>query len=135
MRCPIFWFLPVAHIAEPPRRAHFGFFSAHLVADLFLLGKNFLILLVIRRANGRRALEHHVFNQMCDAGDAGAFIRTADVRDPAARDGRIIVSLDHEQSHSIAQRSFNDANFLGGKRGREYELKNGKGKDGQGVFN
>ena len=134
MERPIFRLLPIIHLAKPPGCPHLGFFGPHLVADFFLLGENFLIFLVVSRANGRRAFEHHVFEQVRDPGDAGAFIRAADVRDPAPGDGRIIVSFDHEQRNAVGESFFNDVNFLSGGRCHERELQNRNGKEGQGVF-
>jgi len=82
-----------------------------------------LILLVIRCADGGRAFEHHVLEQMGDAGDAGAFICAADMRDPATCDGGIVVAFDHQQRHAIGEGFFHDVNFLGGERCDERELR------------
>ena len=60
----------VVDFAAAIRRAHLPLLLAHLVADAFLLGDDFEVLLVILRADGRRALEHHVLEEVRDAGHA-----------------------------------------------------------------
>jgi hypothetical protein len=44
-----------------------------------------------------------VLEEVRDAGDAGAFVGTADVRHPAARDRGIVVAFDEEQLHAVGQ--------------------------------
>ena len=68
---------------------------------------------------------------MRDAGDAGAFVGTADVRDPAAGDRRIVMALDQQQPHAVGQGFFDDGNLLGEERpGAEQ----GKSQDAKGKL-
>ena len=113
--------LQVIDLATPPRRAHLRLLQAHRIAQLLLLGDDPQILLVILRAHRRRALEHHVLEEMRDARDAGPFIRAADVGNPAAGDGGIVVPFDHEHAHSVGQGFFDDGDLLRLQRKDERE--------------
>ena len=106
----------VLDFPAPPHRAHLRLLGAHQVADAFLLGHDLEILFVILRADGGRALEHHVLEQMRDAGDARPLVARADARDPATRDGRFIRPLDHEQTHAVGQRALDHRDLLGAER-------------------
>jgi hypothetical protein len=93
-----------------------GFSLAHLVAQLFLPGDDAQILLVIGGAERGRAFEHHVLEQVRDAGDAGPLVRAARVGHPTAGDGRVIVSLHEQHTHAVGKLFFDDGNFLGQER-------------------
>ena len=105
-------FHQVVNFAPAIGGAHFGLLDPHLVADLLLFGQDFLVLLVILRADGLRSLEHHVLEEMGGAGDAGSLVGRAHVRDPAARDRRRIVALDHQQLHPVGERDFGHRHLL-----------------------
>ena len=111
-RGPVFRLQQVVNLSAADLAAHLGFLVAHFVADFFLRGENLQIVFCIGGADGRRALEHHVFKQMRHAGDAGALVGAADVRDPAAGDARLVVVLDEQEFHAIAKIGFDNRNWL-----------------------
>ena len=92
--------------------AHLAFFQAHFIAHAFLRGDDFQVLLIVLSADGGRPLEHHVLEEVRNAGDAEAFVGAPDVRHPAARDGRFIVPFDQQKPHPIAEILLDDGDFL-----------------------
>ncbi len=104
----------VVDFPAPVGGAHQGLFVANLSAHLFLLGDDFEVLFKILGANRRGPLEHHVLEQVRDAGDARPFVGAADVRDPAAGDGRVVVPLDHQDPEAVGQRTLQDLDLLSG---------------------
>ena len=100
------------------RRAHLALLLAHLIADAFLGGNDLQVFLVILGADGGRSLEHHVLEEVSDAGDAQAFIRAAGMRHPPARDGRLVVPLDQQQPHAVGQGFLDHRHLLGRQRQR-----------------
>ena len=102
----------VVDLAAPEGQAHLGLLPAHGVAHHFLLLDDLGVALGIARADGRRALEHHVLEEVRDTGDAGPLVHAADARHPAAGDGRRVVPLDHEQLHAVGERALLDRHLL-----------------------
>src|ERR1017187_10348170 len=74
--------------------------------------------LIVLSADGGRPLEHHVLEEVRNAGDAEAFVGASDVRHPAARDGRFIVPFDQQKPHPIAELLLDDGDFLRRQRQR-----------------
>ena len=60
----------------------FAIEGADLLLQRFLLVDDLEIALDVRRADRRRSLEHHVLEEMRHAGDSGALVGGADLRDP-----------------------------------------------------
>ena len=81
--------------------AHLGFLHPHLVADAFLLSNDFHVALRILGSDGGGALEHHVFEQVSDAGDTGTFVGAADMGHPAPGYARVIVALEQEHFQPV----------------------------------
>ena len=102
----------VVDLAAPQGQPHLGLLPAHGVAHHFLLINDLGVALGIARADGRRALEHHVLEEVRDAGDAGALVDAADARHPSAGDGRRVVPLDHEQFHAVGERALINRHLL-----------------------
>src|SRR6185295_2062568 len=67
---------------------------------------------IVLRPESGRAFEHHVLEEMGNAGDAGPFVGAADVGHPAAGDGRIVVALDHEDAKAVGQSLLDDIDFF-----------------------
>ena len=108
----VFRLLQVVYLPAPPGGAHLRHLLAHPLANPFLFGDDFEVLLVVLGADRRRAFEHHVLEQVRHAGDTGPFVGAADVRHPAARDGRFIVPLHHQQLHPIGKLLLDDRDLL-----------------------
>ena len=106
----------IVRLAPADSDAQLVFLRPHLVAHLLLGGDDLLVALVVLRAEGGRALEHHVLEKVGDAGDAGALVGAADVRDPAAGDARFVVPDDEQELHAVGQFLFDDGNLLRLKR-------------------
>ena len=111
--------LHVLDVTPTPRGAHEHFLLADLIAELLLRVDDLEVLLVILGAERGRALEHHVLEEMRDARDAGPLVRAADMRDPSASNGRVIVPLDHEDAKTIGQRFLDDVHLLRRRDGDE----------------
>ena len=52
-------------------------------------------------ADGLAAFEHHVLEEMADAGNAWPFVGGADMSDPPGADGGQLGALDHEKIHPV----------------------------------
>ena len=102
----------VIDFAPPQGQTHFTLLQAHGIAHLLLLFDDLGVALGIARANGRRTLEHHVLEEVRDAGDARPLVHAADARHPAAGDGGRAVSLDHQQFHAVGEGAFLDRYLL-----------------------
>ena len=102
----------VVDLTAPQSQTHLGFLPAHGVAHHFLLLDDLGVALGVARADGRRALEHHVLEKVRDAGDAGALVDAADARHPSAGDGGRVVPLDHEQFHAVGERALINRHLL-----------------------
>ena len=91
-----------------------------LVADRLLLGPILRILGGIAGADGVGALEHHVLEEVADAGDARSFVDAPHLRHPAGADDIRLVAPRHEQKlHAVGQGKLLDGHLLGqdGRRG------------------
>ena len=97
-------------------RAHLPLLPAHFIADAFLRGNNLQVFLVILGADVRRPFEHHVLEQVRDTGDAQPFVGAPDVRDPAARNAWLIMTLHQQEPHPVREMLLDYRNLLGGQR-------------------
>ncbi len=79
------------------------FLLADLCLELIEPGDDLKVSLDVFGSEGVRALEHHVFKQVRDAGDARALIDGADPGDPTAGDVRITLARDQQQSHAVVE--------------------------------
>ena len=70
----VFRLLQVINDAAAILGAHLPFFTAHVIADALLGGEDPQVFLVILGANGGRSFEHHVLEEMRNAGDAWPFV-------------------------------------------------------------
>ena len=129
-RCLVLRLLPVVNLTAPPGRAELDLLGAHFFTHLLLCIDDLQILRVILRADGLGALEHHVLEQMRDARAAGLLIRAADVRHPAAGDGRLVMPLDEEEVEAVGKGLFHDGNFL--RAHRQGERGHGKQNEREG---
>ena len=84
--------------------------AVQAVQDLLLLG-------IVRRADGPGALEHHVLEEVGDAGDAGPLVGAAHAGHPPGGDGGGVVALHHEQPQAVGQGHLldRDVGLLGGQ--------------------
>jgi len=57
-----------------------------------------------------------VLEEVSDAGHPQPFVRAPDMRNPSARDSRLIVPLDQQKPHSVRKRLFDDRDLLGRQR-------------------
>ncbi|OQA30278.1 MAG: hypothetical protein BWY56_02534 [Acidobacteria bacterium ADurb.Bin340] len=87
--------------------------------DLVLEVVQLRIPLGIARADGRGPLEHHVFEEVGQARDAGAFVGASHPGHPAAGDGGLIVPFHHQEAHAVGKGVFLDGNGLGQQRRRD----------------
>ncbi len=85
----------------------------HGAAQLFLLGDDLKILGVVPGANRRRAFEHHVLEQMRNAGDARMFVGAAHVRHPTTGNRGIVRALDQQHAHAVGQGLLDHRHLLG----------------------
>ncbi len=92
--------------------AHDLVLGLHLDAELVELRHDRGFLLVVRGADRRAALEHHVFEEVGDPGGADLLVDRADVGHPARRDGRAVVAFDHQKLHAVVQKNLLDG-YLG----------------------
>ncbi len=105
--------------------AHDLVLGLHLETELIELSHDLCLSFVVRCADGRAALEHHVFEEMGDAGGPDLLVDRPDVGDPAGRDGWALVAFDHQNFHAVVQKDLLDG-YLGllgcdGKRAEQHE--------------
>ena len=120
----------VVDLAAAPGRAHLRLLGPHLVAQLLLLGDDLEVPLRVLRAERRRPLEHHVLEEVADAGDADALVDAADLRDPAGGDRRLVGALDEEELHPVREDVLLGLDFLGRGGASEEEGRGGGGDEG-----
>ena len=84
-----------------------------LVPDGLLFGAILRVTLGIAGADRVGALEHHVFEEVADTGDAGPLIDAPHPGDPAGTDDVGLVATRHEQKpHAVVEREFLDGDLL-----------------------
>ena len=87
-----------------------------LSLDRVELGDDVEVLADVRGADGVRALEHHVLEEMRDSGDAGTFVDRPHSSDPPGRDIRIAGTGYQQDLESVLELVLDDRNFLGQHR-------------------
>jgi hypothetical protein len=115
-RTLVFGFGEIVDLAPPqplPQQAHLG---AHGLAQLLLLGDQPEIGGEVLGPQDVGALEHHVFEEVGEAGDAGPFVDRAQVSHPAGGDGGGVVALHQESPHAVGQGVLPDLWGLGAAR-------------------
>ena len=66
----------------------------------------------VLRPHRVRPLEHHVFEEMRDAGDPGALVYGAHLGDPAGRHVRVAGSRDEQQRQAVVELMLDDIHLL-----------------------
>jgi len=102
----------VGDIPSAQRGPELGLLETDFVTQALLLLHDLAVLDGIFGAQGRGALEHHVFKEMGDAGHPRLFIRGPHVGHPTARDARFSGTLHHQQLHAIGEGLLVDWNLL-----------------------
>ena len=101
-----------------------------LDADLLLerveLGDDLQVLLDVGRADRVRPLEHHVLEEMRNAGDAGPLVHRADPGDPSGGHVRIPRPGHEQERHPVVELVLDDAHLLSRGGGRQ-EQKHAQG--------
>jgi len=88
----------VAHVLRRPRVV------VDCVAQRLLARAELGIALGVLRADGVRALEHHVLEEVRDARDAGALVDAADLREPSCAYGvRLVRARDEQELHPVVE--------------------------------
>ena len=81
--------------------------------DLVLQVVQLPVPLRVPGADGARALEHHVLEQVRDTGHAGGLVGAAHAGHPAQGDGGLVVAFHHHQPHAVREGLLDDGNCLG----------------------
>ena len=115
--------LEVPDLAAAQLLAHHRHLRAHRLAELLLLLDQLDVLRVVLRADRLRALEHHVLEEVADAGDAGPLVHRADVGGPAGGDRGRVVLLVEQEAHAVREGDLADLDLrvLGGRGARGEE--------------
>src|SRR5262249_40726571 len=69
-------------------------------------------LVELLRAVLRRPVEHHVLEEVADAGDAGALVARADLEEGVEADDRRVVVGDHPDAQAVGEASLQDGEEL-----------------------
>ena len=87
------------------------------------------ILLDVPRPDRLRPLEHHVLEEMRDAGDAGPLVHGADLGHPAGRHVRVAGPGNQQQGQAVVEPMLDHVDLLGagGPRQRQEDRKNPPG--------
>ena len=97
--------------------------AVDFVADSLLFGAILRVAIGVTGADRVGPLEHHVFEEVADAGDAGPLIDAPHPRHPARTDDVGLVSPRHEQKpHAVVELEFLHRHLLRmrlGKRGQQ----------------
>ncbi|OQC23387.1 MAG: hypothetical protein BWX68_02818 [Verrucomicrobia bacterium ADurb.Bin063] len=110
--------------------AHLPLLLPHRLADPLLRGDNLQVARVIRGADRPGALEHHVLEEMRDAGHARPLVRAAHMRHPAPRHRRLVVPRHQQHPHPVGQVLLLHRNLLPRPRQRPRQ-RQGQNKPGQ----
>ena len=103
----------VGDISATQGGPEFGLFNADLFAQAFLLLHDLPVLDGVFGAESRGTLEHHVFEEVSDAGHARLFVGGAHVGDPSAGNAWFTRALHHQQFHAVGEGLLGDRNLLG----------------------
>ena len=112
----------------PQLRAHDVHLPAHLLLDLLLLVDDAQVGLDVLGPDRLGPLEHHVLEEMADAGDPLPLVDGDDVGDPARGHGRRFVPLEEEETHAVREPQLLDVDarlLRGRQQAREQEGKGG----------
>ena len=109
----------IVDLAQPMRVEQCLLLFAELGLDVVQLLDDPQIGFDVRRADDVGALEHHVLEQVCHAGDAGPLVDGADFRDPAGGDVRVAASWHHQQRHAVLERVLLRVDLLSRRRSRQ----------------
>jgi hypothetical protein len=119
----------VVDLATAVGGAQLGDLGAHVLHHRFLLVDQLRVQRVVAGADDVRALEHHVLEQVGDAGDARALVRRADVGDPAARHRGREMTRHQQHAHAVVEHVLLDRGGCGRlARGRGLGRARGRGR-------
>jgi hypothetical protein len=125
----------VVDLPAPQAVAHHLELRTDLLLELLLLVDEREVGGDVLRAEGPRALEHHVFEEVAEAGDARSLVGRAHPRHPACGHGGRLVALEKQETHAISEGQLFDldarALHRGEKRVRDEDEGQGGGRAGQ----
>ena len=103
----------VGDVPSAQRGTELGFLLTDFVTQALLLLHDLAVFDGVFGTESRGALEHHVFEEVGDAGHAGLFIGRTHMGDPSAGDPRFTGTLHQQQFHAVGQGLLGDWNLLG----------------------
>ena len=118
-RRPHLRILDIGNFTQPQPTRQFRLFLPQFTFQLVEFQIQFCVFGGIARTNRVGPLEHHVLEQVGDAGDARPFIHRSNSRHPTGRDISRSFSRKQQNPHPIVERLFLHRQLLGNGNGRQ----------------